>query len=217
MKKTDLSLRQDIIDELAFEPSVDAAHIGVSVENGVVTLSGHVTSYGQKVAAEDATRRVKGVTAIAQEIEVRYPGRKQQADDEIARRAVDVISWHAALPPGAINVNVSKGWVTLSGEVDWHFQSEEAEQAVRKLGGVLGVFNKIVLKQNAATQDVKGEIEKALIRNAQVEAKAINVRVADHKVVLEGDVHSWNERSLVERTAWSVPGIWTVENRLHIG
>lgn len=214
--KKDVELRQDILDELMFEPAVDAAHIGVAVEKGVVTLTGHVATYSEKLAAEEAVKRVKGVLAVAADIEVRYPGRKQHADDEIARRAIDVVSWNAALPEGVIKIKVAKGWVTLSGEVDWHFQSEEAEAAVRKLGGVVGVTNAIRLKRQAASGDVKARIEQALTRNAHVEARGIKVAVSDHTVVLEGDVHSWSERSLVERAAWSVPGISVVDNRLHI-
>ncbi|GAC1043178.1 BON domain-containing protein [Rhizobium sp. No.120] len=213
----DLSLRQDVIDELQFEPSVDAANIGVSVENGVVTLSGHVGSYAEKLAAESATRRVRGVRAIAEEIEVRYAGRKMHADDEIASRALDIIEWDTALPDGAIDVRVQHGWVTLSGEVPWHFQRMAAENAVKKLGGVTGVSNLLTIRPSALIADIKGRIEGALRRNAEVEANRIRVDVTEGRVALEGAVHAWSERSAAERAVWSVPGVVTVENRLTIG
>ena len=212
----DLSLRQDVIDELQFEPSVDAANIGVSVENGVVTLSGHVGSYAEKLAAESATRRVRGVRAIAEEIEVRYAGRKMHADDEIASRALDIIEWDTALPDGAIDVRVQHGWVTLSGEVPWHFQRMAAENAVKKLGGVTGVSNLLTIRPSALIADIKGRIEGALRRNAEVEANRIRVDVTEGRVALEGAVHAWSERSAAERAVWSVPGVVTVENRLTI-
>ena len=213
----DLSLRQDVIDELQFEPSVDAANIGVSVENGVVTLSGHVGSYAEKLAAESATRRVRGVRAIAEEIEVRYAGRKMHADDEIASRALDISEWGTALPTGAIDVRVQHGWVTLSGEVPWHFQRMAAENAVKKLGGVTGVSNLLTIRPSALIADIKGRIEGALRRNAEVEANRIRVDVTEGRVALEGAVHAWSERSAAERAVWSVPGVVTVENRLTIG
>lgn len=212
----DLNLRQDVLDELEFEPSVDAANIGVAVENGVVTLTGHVKSYSEKSAAEAAVRRVKGVRAIAQEVEVRYAERKKHADDEIAARALD-IEWDTALPEGVIDVEVQRGWVTLSGEVRWHFQRIAAENAVKKLGGVVGVTNLLTIRPAAAVSDIKGRIEGALRRYAEVEASRIRVNVVDERVVLEGGVHAWTERSAAEQVAWSIPGVIAVENHLSIG
>lgn len=214
---SDLKIRRDILDELEFDPSIDAATIGVSVENGVVTLSGHVKSYAEKTAAEAVARRVKGVRAIAEEIDVRWPEQKRHADDEIAARALDIISWDTALPGGAIDVKVQHGWVTLSGEVRWHFQRMAAENAVKKLGGVVGVTNALTIRQLVGTSDIKDRIERALQRNAEIEADRIRVRVSDTKVVLEGDVHAWNERQAAEQAAWSVPGVAIVENHLHVG
>jgi osmotically-inducible protein OsmY len=213
----DLSLRQDVIDELQFEPSIDAANIGVAVKNGVVTLSGHVGSYAEKSAAESAARRVRGVHAIAEEIEVRYAGRKMHADDEIASRALDIIEWDTALPDGAIDVKVQHGWVTLSGEVPWHFQRMAAENAVKKLGGVVGVSNLLTIRPSALIADIKDRIESALRRNAEVEANRIRVDINEGRVALEGAVHAWNERSAAERAVWSVPGVVAVENHLTIG
>ncbi|MBB5575928.1 MULTISPECIES: BON domain-containing protein [Rhizobium] len=213
----DLSLRQDVLDELEFEPSIDAANIGVTVENGVVTLTGHVNSYAEKSAADAAVRRVKGVRAIAQEIEVRYAERKKHADDEIAARALDIIEWDTALPEGVIDVEVQRGWVTLSGEVRWHFQRIAAENAVKKLGGVVGVTNLLTIRPAAVVSDIKSRIEGALRRYAEVEASRIRVNVVDGRVVLEGGVHAWTERSAAEQAAWSIPGVTAVENHLSIG
>ncbi|MBB6303746.1 BON domain-containing protein [Rhizobium leucaenae] len=213
----DLSLRQDVLDELEFEPSIDAANIGVAVKNGVVTLTGHVSSYAEKTAAEAAVRRVKGVRVIAQGIEVRYAERKKHADDEIAARALDIIAWDTALPEGAIDAVVQRGWVTLSGEVRWHFQRMAAENAVKKLGGVVGVTNLLTIRPAAAASDIKSRIEGALRRYAEVEASRIRVNVVDGRVVLEGGVHAWTERSAAEQAAWSIPGVTAVENHLSIG
>lgn len=213
----DLSLRQDVIDELQFEPSIDAANIGVAVEKGVVSLSGHVGSYAEKSAASSAVRRVRGVRAIADEIEVRYPGRKMHADDEIASRALDIIEWDTALPDGAIDVQVRRGWVTLSGEVPWHFQRIAAENAVMKLGGVIGVSNRLTIRPSAMVSNIRGRIEEALRRNAEVGASRIQVDIKDGRVALEGAVHAWSERSAAEHAVWSVPGVTAVENHLTIG
>jgi osmotically-inducible protein OsmY len=213
----DKQLRQNIIDELEFEPSVDAQDIGVAVSNGVVTLSGHVSSYAEKIAVQHAVQRVKGVRAIAQEIEVRYPGEKKTADDEIAKRALNILKWDAVIPEDAVKVTVQKGWVLLTGEVDWQFQKKAAENAIRKLSGVTGVSNSITIKPRVSASDIKKKIENALARNAHVEARAIRVNVSDgNKVRLEGSVDSWDDRYVVENAAWSVPGVQSVDDRLAI-
>jgi len=213
----DKQLRQNIIDELEFEPSIDAEDIGVAVSNGVVTLSGHVSSYAQKIAVQQAVQRVKGVQAIAQEIEVRYPGEKKTADDEIAKRALNILKWDAVIPENAVKVTVQKGWVSLTGEVDWQFQKKAAEDAIRKLSGVTGVSNSITIKPRVSASDIKRKIEEALARNARVEARAIRVNVSDgSKVRLEGSVDSWDDRYVVENAAWSVPGVQSVDDRLAI-
>jgi osmotically-inducible protein OsmY len=216
----DKQLQQDVLDELEFEPSIDAAHIGVAVDNGVVTLSGHVSSYAEKTAAESATRRVRGVRAIAQEIEVRYPGDKKTSDDEIAKRALSVLKWDALIPGDAVKVTVQKGWVTLAGDVSWHFEKKAAENAVRKLSGITGVSNSIsikptVIKPTVNASEIKRKIEDALTRHAEIEAQSIRVSVRDgNKVSLEGMVDSWNEREAVENAAWSVAGVQSVDDRL---
>ena len=210
-------VRQDVLDQLEFEPSIDAANIGVAVDDGVVTLSGHVWSYAQKLAAERATRQVKGVRAIAQEIEVRYPSDKKTADDEIAKRALNVLKWHAMIPQDAVKVTVQKGWVTLTGEVNWQYQRKAAEDAIWKLSGVTGVTDGISLKPTASVSDIKKKIEGALTRHAQIEAQAVRVHVRDgNKVSLEGMVDSWDEREAIENAAWSVAGVQSVDDRLTI-
>ena len=210
-------VRQDVLDQLEFEPSIDAANIGVAVEDGVVTLTGHVWSYAQKLAAERATRQVKGVRAIAQEIEVRYPTDKKTADDEIAKRALNVLKWHAMIPQDAVKVTVQKGWVTLTGEVNWQYQRKAAEDAIWKLSGVTGVTDSISLKPTVSVSDIKKKIEDALTRHAQIEAQAVRVHVRNgNKVLLEGMVDNWDEREAIENAAWSVAGVQSVDDRLTI-
>jgi len=157
------------------------------------------------------------VRAIAQEIEVRYPSDKKTADDEIAKRALSVLRWHAMVPRDVVQVTVQKGWVTLSGEVEWQYQRKTAEHAVRKLSGVAGVINNISLKPTVAASDIKKKIEGALARHAHNEAEAIRVNVRDgNKVLIEGRVDSWDEREAIEDAAWSVPGVHSVDDRLTI-
>lgn len=214
---SDSFLRQQIIDELEFEPSIDAAHIGVAVANGVVTLTGHVGSYAEKLAAEQAVQRVAGVRAIAQEVEVRYPNDKKTSDDQIAERALKIIAWNAQIPSDSVQVKVQKGWVTLSGSVDWNFQRRAAESAVHHLNGIAGISNLIEVKPRVTAHDIKGRIQAALKRNAELEADTIAVVVAADKVVLEGRAKSWYERGLAERAAWSTPGVRKVEDHLRVG
>jgi osmotically-inducible protein OsmY len=212
----DKTLRQNIIDELEFDPSIDAAHIGLAVDDGVVTLSGHVSSYEEKLAAEQAVRRVEGVKAIAQEIEVRYKYQLKTDDDQIARRAVDVLAWNL-VPADGVQVTVQKGWVTMSGKVDWQYQKVAAESAVSKLAGVSGITNLIELKPYAEPKDVKHKIMAALHRSAQIEANHVQVTVIGGKVKLDGKVKAWYERDIVRRAAWSAPGVTQVEDNLRVG
>ncbi|MTV15455.1 MULTISPECIES: BON domain-containing protein [Bradyrhizobium] len=209
----DKTLRQDIIDEFEFEPSFDGAHVGIAVEDGVVTLTGHVGSYSQKLAAVAAAQRVKGVRGIADEIEVRYPDNPKTDDQQIARRALDLLRWDSTVSQYEITALVSAGWVTLSGTVNWQFERRAAESCIRKLGGVVGVLNHIKLKQRTTSRGVKAKIEAALARHAAVEAGAIRVSVTggDH-VVLEGEVDSWRDRSAAEHAAWSAPGVMSVDD-----
>lgn len=212
----DKQLRQNVTDELAFEPSLDAASIGVAAEHGVITLSGHVTTYPQKMAAERAVWRVKGVKGLAQEIEVRVPGHKRRADDEIAQRAVNILAWNEEVPHDAVKVRVSDGWVTLSGEVSWNHQRKAAEAAVRELSGVVGVFNQIELATRVQSADIKQRITSALTRHARLEADRIGIAVDGTTVTITGDVDSWDERVAVESAAWAVSGVRNVIDRLRI-
>jgi osmotically-inducible protein OsmY len=212
----DSDLRQLVNDELEFEPAVDASNIGVAAKDGVVTLSGFVCSYAEKMAAERAVRRVKGVHAIAQEIEIRYATDKKINDDEIARRCINILTWDTTLPDDKLSIKVERGWVTLSGEVPWHFQRIAAESGVRKITGVTGITNLISIKSHVQATDIKRKIEDALKRSAEVEANLIRVVVTDSSVRLEGKVHDWREREIVEKAAWSVPGVMTVDDRMTV-
>ena len=212
MKDTEL---RDIVERaLDYEPSIDAANIGVAVENGVVTLTGHVVNYAQKYVAERVVQGVSGVRGIAQEIEVRDGHGKRLADDEIASRALNSIAWDVTVPDGKIQVRVQQGWVTLSGKVDWYFQRAAAEHVVRKLSGVLGVINQIVVQPAIKVSDVKHRIEDALKRSAEIEASGVTVSVSDNRVTLEGKAHSLSERRAIERAAWAAPGVASVDDRL---
>ena len=212
----ELKLQQRVIDELEFEPAVNAAHIGASVRGSVVTLTGHVESFAEKFAAERAARRVKGVTGVAQEIEVRLAEDKKTADDEIAQRAVKMLEWDVAVPSRAIEIKVEHGIVTLNGTVDWGFQRAEAEYDVRKLGGVKGVINLIAIRPKVRAEEVLARLTAAFERNADLEAKHLTIDVINGKVVLGGEVTSWAEREAAERAAWSVPGVTAVDDRILI-
>lgn len=212
-----IGLRDDVIEELAFQPSINADHIGVAFEDGVITLSGHVGSYVEKRAAVAATKRVKGVRAVADEIEVRYADNKKTADDEIAKRIVHILAWDVEVPKDAVQAVVRDGWVTLSGTVEWNFQRRAAEDDVRKLSGIRGISNEIVIEPRVHPEDVKKKIEAALKRHAEVEARQIGVIVEERgKVILEGKVDNWDERFAVENAAWSAPGVTSVVDRLKI-
>jgi osmotically-inducible protein OsmY len=213
---SDLGLRQDILHELEFEPSVNAENIGVAVKDGVVTLTGHVGSYAEKVIAERVVSRVKGVRAIAQEIVVRFPSNVKTADDQIARRALRIIAWDTTVPSDKVQVKVESGWITLSGEVEWQYQRLGAEQAVRKLSGVAGVTNLIKVSPGAEASDVKHRIEESLRRSAEVDARRINVKVAGGKVTLQGKVHAWHEKDVAQQAAWSARGVTEVEDHITI-
>jgi len=215
---SDKQLRQDILDEFEFDPSFNAAHIGVVVDKNVVSLTGHVESYAEKLAVLAAARRVKGVQAIADEIEVRFPNQPKTADDQIAKRATDILKWNSVVSTLPIEVVVHNGWITLSGRVNWYFEKRAAENCVRKLSGVRAITNSIIVKPQVNAANVKEKIEAALKRHAEVEANGIRISVkgGDH-VVLEGKVGNWDERRAVENAAWSAPGVAAVDDRLSIG
>ncbi len=210
----DMKLQQWVMDELAFEPRVDAAHIGVSVHNGVVTLSGRVGTFAEKFAAEEVARRIKGVTAVAQELEVHLPSDKKTDDDEIAERAVRMLNWDVLIPADRITVKVERGYVTLGGEVEWHYQRAEAEADIRKLSGVKAVINDVRVRPTIRSENVEARIRAALERNAATEADRVSVKVTGGKVTLTGKVNAWTERETIERAAWSVPGVTEVDDQI---
>jgi len=213
---TDKTLQQAVLDELEWEPSVNSAHIGVTANDGVVTLTGHVPSYAEKFAAERAAERIAGVKGVAVELEVRYPFDYKTDDAEIAKRALNSLEWDISVPTDKVKVEVEKGWVNLTGEVDWQYQRIAAESDVRRLSGVTGVTNLIKVKPHASAYDVRQKIKAAFDRNAQIEADDISITTDGGKVTLSGKVHTWYERNLAERTAWSAPGVTNVDNRLTI-
>ena len=212
----DSDLQMLVLDELKWEPSVNAAHIGIAAKDGVVTLTGHVGSYAEKMAAERAVRQVKGVKAIAQEIEVRLPSATKRADDEIAKRAIDILKWDISVPDERIKIKVEHGIVTLSGEVDWQYQREKAESNVRFLSGVAGVIDNITVHPSVEPREIREKITQALERNADLEASAIGISVDGSRVTLSGKVQSWLERNAVEHAAWSAPGVTHVTDHINI-
>lgn len=211
--QTDSQLQQAVIDELQWEPSIDCAHIGVTAKNGVVTLSGFVPNYAQKLTAERAARRVRGVKAIAEEIDVRLPYEALESDDTIAERTLNVLKWNVRVPD-AIKVKVEDGLVTLTGEVEWRFQMDEAVAAVRRLAGVRGVSNLLQVNAKTSSGDVRERIRSAFQRSSALDANTIDVSVDDGTVRLSGQVKGWNERQVAEHAAWSAPGVRRVVDNI---
>jgi osmotically-inducible protein OsmY len=211
---SDLELKKAVESELTYEPSINAAEIGVAVKDGIVTLSGHVPSYWEKIAAERAAERVAGVKALVNDLEVKLPSSSERTDEDIARAALNALEWSVLVPPNRIKVRVSKGWVTLEGNADWQFQKSAAEKAVRKLIGVKGVSNLVSVKPRVSSIEVKSEIENALKRSAELDAEQIRVEAEGDRVILKGTVHSWFEREEAEKAAWRAPGVREVEDDL---
>ena len=214
--KSDKQIQQDVMAELSWEPSVNAAHIGVEVSDGIVTLTGHVTHYAEKLHAEQAAQRVDGVKALTVEMDVTLPGAGNGSDSDIAQSANSVLRWTTYLPTDHIKIKVENGRISLSGEVEWDYQRQGAVEAVHHLQGVTGVNNQITLKPQASASVVKADIEAALKRRAQKHAQAISVEVQGGDVTLTGIVNSWSERALAINSAWRAPGVRNVNDNMTV-
>lgn len=212
--KTDSQLQHDVLEELKWEPQVDHSKIGVTAQGGIVTLTGFVPNYAQKLAAEKAARRVNGVKAIAQEMEVRFPSDPKTSDDEIARRVLDVFRWDVTIPDDKFEVKVEHGLVTLRGKAEWNYQKQAAAKAAGRISGVKGVLNQIEVAPRPSTYDVRERIVSAFQRSSTLDANAIDIKVDGSTVKLSGRVHGWNERKVAENAAWAAPGVTRVEDNI---
>ena len=212
--KTDSELKQDVENELKWEPRINEAHIGVTANAGVVSLTGHVLSFAEKYAAEKATKRVYGVKAVANELDIRLKDGAMRSDDEVAIACLNALKHHSLVPFEKIKVVVSEGAVSLEGEVDWQYQRDAALNAVRNLIGVVSLTSRIAIKTRTLPKDVKNKILAAFHRNADIDARRIDIETHEGKVVLHGDVRSWTEREQAQRAAWGAPGGTAVENDL---
>jgi osmotically-inducible protein OsmY len=212
----DKDLKQHVQSALDWEPSLDTSDIGVSVDEGVVTLRGNVGTFTEKMTAERVSLRVYGVKAVANDLAVHLPTGYERTDTEVAQAALASLKWNTAVPEERLTVTVSNGWVTLNGHVDWQYQKDAAQRAVRDLTGVKGITNDIAVQPRVQTRDVRDKIEAAFKRSAEIDARRINVTADNGKVELSGNVHSWAERQEAERAAWAAPGVTKVEDRLLI-
>jgi osmotically-inducible protein OsmY len=214
--KHDLEIQQDVINHLKWDPFINSANIGVTVKDGVVTLSGQVDSYAQKIEAEKTARKVRGVRVIAEDIQVGLSPSYKKTDQEIAASVINALKWHSAVPEEAITIKVEDGVVTLDGEVEWDYQRTSARNAIMSLLGVRNVFNNIKVKPKITPSDVKAKISSAFQRTATIDADKIEVEVQGNKVVLKGNVRSYAEKEDAEDAAWSAPGVATVESKLEL-
>jgi osmotically-inducible protein OsmY len=216
MRTVQSDLQSSILAELRWEPSVDPSRVGVAVEQGVVSLTGKVATLSQRDAAEAAVKRVRGVVAVANDLEIDLPSVHQRDDVDIAKAAVDALRWNTSVPDDQLRVTVTKGWVTLEGKVQYPHQRFAAQSAVSVLTGVRGVSNKIEVAPPVAAKDVRRQLTAALHRYAQLEADRIQIEVQGDRVTLKGPVHSWGEHDQAQNAAWKVPGVVHVDNQLSI-
>ncbi|MGO8949687.1 MAG: BON domain-containing protein [Ktedonobacterales bacterium] len=214
--RSDLDIQSDVLDELNWTANVKANEIGVAVSEGVVTLTGTVESYLARQAAQDAALRVRGVHAVANEIDVRLHTSAERTDSDLALAICNALKWDAAIPTDQLDVAVSHGFVTLKGQVEWYYQREAAARVVQRLAGVKGVNNLVTVAAHPAPADIKQRIERAMVRNAEVDADSITVSVEGNVAVLRGKVRSYAEKVAAGRTAWLAPGIVTVDNKIEI-
>ncbi|MBA4105469.1 MAG: ornithine aminotransferase [Pirellula sp.] len=215
--KTDSQLRRDVIDELEWEPSIDASQIGVAASAGVITLTGAVSRYTEKMEAERLAKSIAGVKAVANDIDVRLQGASERNDTEIAAAALNALKWHTSIPDDKVTVTVRDGWITLDGNLDWQFQRVAARNAVCHLVGVKGVSNNIAIGPKPKAADVKSKIEAAFKRKAELDAGHVQVDTSGGVVKLKGYVDSWSEFTEAERVARAAPGVIAVDNGLTIG
>lgn len=214
--KSDAALEQDVLDELAWEPRVDESKLGVGARQGIVTLTGHLNSHAEKLAARRAILRIAGVKGVALDVEVELPEAQRRSDSEIASAASMAPRWHPSVPRDAVKLSVDDGVITLTGEVAAPYQREASEKAVRSLVGVKAVENRVIVKPNLLPKDVKSRIAAALHRQAQIDVERISVSIEDHQVTLAGTVASWEERKAALRAAWAAPGITRVVDAMTI-
>jgi osmotically-inducible protein OsmY len=213
---TDKELKQHVQNALDWEPSLDASDIGVSVDEGVATLRGNVSSYAEKVTAERVTLRVYGTKAVANDLVVHLPNGFARTDTEVAQAAVAALKWNTVVPKDRVTAAVANGWITLNGKLDWQYQKDAAARTVRDLTGVKGVVNNIAVQPRIKTTDVQDKIEAAFKRSAEIDARRIAVTTQDGTIILTGNVRSWAERQEAERVAWAAPGVKQVDDRLTV-
>jgi osmotically-inducible protein OsmY len=216
--RTDDQIQRDVLDEFSWDARIQPNEVGVTVKDGVVALTGWVDNYGKKWTAERTAHRVNGVRAVANDIEVRLPSSAERTDADVAGAATRALEWDAFVPIERLDVTVARGWVTVKGEVEWEYERRSAERAVRRLSGVRGVTNLVTVKPRVqpSAQDLRQQIEDALVRNAETDAEQVNVDVESDKIILRGSVRSWVEKQEAERVAWSAPGVTSVDNRIAV-
>jgi osmotically-inducible protein OsmY len=216
IKKTDTELQKDVMSELKYDPSVKVSDIGVLAKNGTVTLNGYATSYSEKWEAVHATKRVAGVKAIADDIEIQLPASYHRTDTDIAAAAINQIEWSTTIPNGTIQATVRDGWITLEGQVEWWYQKNAAGGLVKQMAGVKGLTNSISISPKVTKKAVETDIKAAFKRSAMLDAEHIRVETSGNNVILHGQVRNYSEYDEAERVAWSEAGVSSVDNRLEV-